>query len=133
MNYIKYNNELYQKYINNNIDYFNNNQNYSLELITYPGKIQTWLGFKNPTWIKITNSFEEDIDSFCLHYYKGFYISLSSEQKSFIISYNEPINSNQLKDIINFFNKIHYIKHYDFIINTIEKIIKRKYDFIDYN
>ena len=34
---------------------------------------------------------------------------------------------------INFFNKIHYIKHYDFIINTIEKIVKRKYDFMDHN
>jgi len=133
MNFIKHNNELYQRYSNNRFDYFNNQKNNQLELITYPGKIQTWLGYKTPVWIKITNSFEDDINSFCFHHYKGFYITLNSEDKNCIISYNEPLDSNKLKEVINFFNKIQYIKHFDFIINTIEKIIKRKYDFLDYD
>ena len=37
------------------------------------------------------------------------YISLNSEDKNCIISYNEPLDSNKLKEVINFFNKIQSI------------------------
>jgi hypothetical protein len=139
MNYIKQNHELYQQF--NSEDRFNmffNNHNFSsLELITYPGKIQTWLGIKKSynydgyVWIKITNSFNDNNDNLNFHYYKGFYLSIIGSDNTLLLQYNNPINNNELNGIINIINKLQYIKHFDFIINIIEKVIKRKPDFID--
>jgi hypothetical protein len=139
MNYIKQNNELYQHF--NSEDRFNmfsNKNNFnSLELITYPGKIQTWLGMKKSynydgyVWIKITNSFNDNNEDFNFHYYKGFYLSIIGLENTLLLQYNDPINNNELNGIINIINKLQYVKHFDFIINIIENIIKRKPNFID--
>lgn len=150
---IKQNNQLYnifnseQKFeIFNNIQ--NNNSNLvneklknilgPLELITIPGKVKTFLGIKKSdyndfVWIKITNSFEDDINSFCFHHYKGFYVSVIGDKNTLLIQYNDPIDNYMLNNIINFFNKVQYVKHFDYIINIVEKIVKRKYDFLDFN
>jgi hypothetical protein len=153
LNHFKQNNQLFQYFNNDNrceifnyISYNNVNQPDkklqallgSIELITYPGRIQTWLGLKrnsstidNFIWIKITNSFSDNEDMIDPHYYKGFYLSLIGSENSLLIQYNSPLKSFEINSIINFINKITYVKDNDFIIDNIEKIIKRKADFID--
>jgi hypothetical protein len=153
MNHIRYNNELFQHYNDNKFNLFNfvsnNNVNEPnkklkefigpMELITYPGRIQSWLGIKksfnidNFVWIKITNSHEDESNDLSPHYFKGFYVSIIGEESTLLIQYNDPISTYELNGIINMFNKIQYIKHFNFIINIIEKILKRKPDFIDQN
>ena len=153
MNHFKHNNLLFQHYNNedkfelfNSISYNNVNkpdkklQNLigDVELVTYPGQIQTWLGIKkiinsidNFIWIKITNSYNDSDNIFDPHYYKGFYISLIGSDNTLLIQYNQPLKSFELNSIINFINKITYIKDNDFIINSILRIIKKEADFID--
>ena len=149
----KQNHELYQHYVNEDkFNLFNissNDINFlpkelqrlirPLELVTHPGSIQTWLGIKksfnedNFVWIKITNSHNDDFNDLSPHYYCGFYLSIIGENNTLIIQYNDPISSGELQNIINNINKLQYIKHFDFIINIIEKILKRKPDFLDQN
>jgi hypothetical protein len=153
MQSIKQNNQLYNIFNSDQkFDIFYNIQNNNtnlisekiknilgpLELITNPGKVKTFLGARRSNgndfvWIKITNSFEDDINSFCFHHYKGFYISITGIQNTLLIQYNDPIEHYVLNNIINFFNKIQYVKHFDYVINIVEKIVKRKCDFLDYN
>ena len=153
MNHFKQNNLLFQHYNNDNkfelfncISYNNINkpdkklQNLigDIELITYPGQIHTWLGIKkvinsidNFIWIKITNSYNDSDGIYDPHYYKGFYLSLIGSENALLVQYNQPIKSFELNSIINFINKITYIKDNDFIINFIIKILKKQPDFID--
>jgi hypothetical protein len=153
MNYFKNNHEIYQHYANDDkfilFNISSNNVNLPckelqnllrpLELVTYPGNIQTWLGIKkslnkdNFVWIKITNSHNEDNNDFSPHYHRGFYLSIIGQNNTLIIQYNDPISYNQLQNIISNINKLQYIKHFDFIISIIEKILKRKPDFLDQN
>lgn len=143
MNNIKHNNELYQCFNSENKFNFYYDKKIenligNMQLVTNPGKVQTWLGIKKNSqidfvWIKVTNSYEEDINSYCFHQYKGFYISVITLQNTLLIQYNDPISNDDLNKVINFFNKIEYIKHFNYIINIVEKILKRKSDFLDYN
>lgn len=143
MNWIKHNNELYQCFISENkfdFLYDKKKEGYigQLELITHPGKINTWLGVKKNNlfdviWIKITNSFNDEDCNIDFHQHKGFYISVINHQNTLLIQYNDPLSEFTINQIINFFNKIQYIKHFDYVINIVEKIIKRKSDFLDFN